>query len=223
MEINKGLKRASLTTGLTLVKFVKSSSINSKTITWLLAVASSLLVAGYGTYFWRWQQQLAGEESVQAKSEPAEAKANEKPFDPNSLAVLFGEAKATQEVAEVKESALSLKLLASYVAKGGRSAAVLGSGERKQQLLFVGDEVQPGVELVKVQARRVLIKRNGVLESINLVEADKANMLAEATPKPEVSQPLPVTTSGSPAVASATRPDLLEKLNKLKSLTAGEN
>ncbi len=192
----------------------------NKAMPWLWWGSLALLPVLYGLSFWYWQGELASEVGASVKVEAKPAKTN-KTADSASLLALFGSA-AAPAVESVKESGLSLKLLASLVSPGGRSGAVLAGGERKQQLFFAGDEVLPGVQLVRVQARRVLIKRNGVLESISLAGEDKTTSASTAalveTEQPEAAKAL-VSAPEVPAV----RPDLLKKLNKLKSLAGGDS
>ncbi|MDZ4335268.1 MAG: type II secretion system protein N [Pseudomonas sp.] len=133
------------------------------------------------------------------------------------LAQLFGSAKAEPVAAPVKESTLSLKLVASYVGGKGRSAAVIASSESNHKLYYQGDKLLPGVELVTVQARRVLIKRNGVLESVSLSDDQSGGA---------PSRPAAVAVAQQPAAVPVAEPlsqqKLTDKLNKLKALASGE-
>lgn len=197
-----------------------SSSLLEKLTPALTLIALLSLPTWYGLRYWQWQQ------SLQAEPQATVAQAAEKPreqpeSDREKLLALFGKAEQEAPVAPpVKESTLSLKLLASYVAaEGGRSAAVIAGDGKKDKLHYQGDKILPGVELVAVQARRVLIKRNGVLESVSLDEGQKAPAQARA-PEPAVaSNPSPM----SPARAEPiSREKLTERLNKLKALASGE-
>lgn len=197
------------------------SLIVNKAIPWLWWGSLALLPVFYGLSFWHWQGELVSEVGASVKVEAKPVKTN-KAVDSASLVALFGAVAAAPAVESVKESGLSLKLLASLVSPGGRSGAVLAGGERKQQLFFAGDEVLPGVQLVRVQARRVLIKRNGVLESISLTGEGKANPV-QAAAIAEAVQPEAAKALVSAPEVPAVRPDLLEKLNKLKSLAGGDS
>lgn len=187
---------------------------------WLWWTCLALLPLVYGLSFWHWQSELlSAPDPTVVEAKPVKA---HKAVDSASLSALFGAVAVTPGIETVKESGLSLTLLASLVSPGGRSGAVLAGGERKQQLFFTGDEVLPGVQLVRVQARRVLIKRNGVLESISLSGEDKAGSVSTAVAS-KVVQPPVVKAQVNSAEIPAVRPDLLKKLNKLKSFAGGDS
>lgn len=201
---------------------IMSATGGAKTQALVVSTVLSCLLAGYGYSFWQWQKQAELSNTVVSQSSPQPVKADAG-ADKSWIAAFFGQAVQAPVAEAVKETNLSLKLQASFVSEGGHSAAVLVGGERKQQLFFDGDEVMPGVQLVRVQARRVLIKRNGVLESISLVGDEKpASSVAAAAPVPVKNELLPAQDAAAPApIAPALRSDLLEKLNKLKTVTAG--
>jgi len=173
------------------------------------------LPAAYGVAFWQWQRSLLAEELPVAPVVAA-ALPGAKP-DYAELAQLFGSAAPEPVAAPIKESTLSLKLVASYVGGKGRSAAVLASGENNHRLYYPGDKLMQGVELVTVQARRVLIKRNGVLESVSLTDMQAGG----AAPAPAA-----VATVRQPPAAPVAEPlnqqKLADRLNKLKALASGE-
>lgn len=200
---------------------VINSSRLEKFVSALTLIALLALPTWYGYRYWQWQQYL------QAEPQKATVLTAENPREPlkadrEKLFTLFG--KAEQEVpaeAPVKESTLSLKLLASYVAgEGGRSAAVIAGDGKNDQLHYQGDKILPGIELVAVQARRVLIKRNGVLESVSLSEGQKTSAPAQRK------EPGPAVALGPavapPAAEPISREKLTERLNKLKALASGE-
>lgn len=169
----------------------------------------------YGFSFWHWQQSLDVDTALQVPvvEQPL---ATSKP-NYEQLAILFGTARVEPVAAPVKESTLSLKLVASYVGgKKGRSAAVIASNENNHKLYYQGDKLMPGVELVTVQARRVLIKRNGVLESVTLEENQNAGQ------QPTTRTALAVRPSVPPPAEPISQQKLTEKLNKLKALASGE-
>jgi type II secretory pathway component PulC len=181
-------------------------------MTWLCLL---ILPAAYGFSFWHWQRNIDADFMPQAPVAEASLKVD-KP-DYKQLALLFGDAQAEPAAAPIKESTLSLKLVASYVGgKQGRSAAVIASSESNHQLYYQGDKLLPGVELVTVQARRVLIKRNGVLESVQL-EEDQATGAMQAVPAALVHNPV-----ATPSAEPLSQQKLTDKLNKLKALASGE-
>lgn len=182
---------------------------------WLALLGLFVLPATYGVAFWQWQRSLAVE-ALPSLPVIETSKRSAKP-DYAQLAQLFGSAKVEPVAAPVKESTLSLKLVASYVGGKGRSAAVIASSENNHTLYYQGDKLLPGVELVTVQARRVLIKRNGVLESVSL-SGDQSG----GAP----SRPAAVAVAQQPAAVPVAEPlsqqKLTDKLNKLKALASGE-
>jgi type II secretory pathway component PulC len=173
------------------------------------------LLVGYGVAFWHWQRGVAIE--VLPPLPVAEASVQSTKTDYAKLANLFGSAKAEPVAAPVKESTLSLKLVASYVGGKGRSAAVIASSESNHKLYYQGDKLLPGVELVTVQARRVLIKRNGVLESVSLSDDESGGASAPAAAVAVAQQPAAV-----PVAEPLSQQKLTDKLNKLKALASGE-
>ena len=92
---------------------------------WLVLLGLFVLPATYGVAFWQWQRSLAVE-ALPSLPVVEVSKQSAKP-DYAELAQLFGSAKAEPVAAPVKESTLSLKLVASYVGGKGRSAAVIAS------------------------------------------------------------------------------------------------
>ena len=182
---------------------------------WLVLLGLFVLPAAYGVAFWHWQQGVASE--VLPPLPVAEASVQSTKADYAQLANLFGSAKVEPVAAPVKESTLSLKLVASYVGGKGRSAAVIASSENNHKLYYQGDKLLPGVELVTVQARRVLIKRNGVLESVSLSDDQSGGA---------PSRPAAVAVAQQPAAVPVAEPlsqqKLTDKLNKLKALASGE-
>lgn len=180
-------------------------------------VAAALLVVAYLLAFIYWQQQM-----LPAKASPLAVTASEvavdKALDISSMAALFGTVQQTPRE-EVKESQLSLKLVASYVVpQKNRSAAIISSDGDNQKLYYIGAKIQPGVELKAVQAGRILIKRNGVLESISLEDTSGGVVAVES----KMSAPVEVAAI-TPVAKPGGNQEMLEKLKKLKSLAAGDN
>lgn len=179
--------------------------------------AAALLLVAYVLAFVYWQQRvLPAEVAPLATAEP-ELIADRR-IDVVAISRMFGNPKKKQ-AEEVKESQLSLKLVASYVVPGkDRSAAIISRDGDKQKLYFIGDKIQAGVELKAVQPGRILIKRNGVLESISLEDV----ALGAAMPVEHSVAPVVVAAEVS-VVKPGDNQAMLEKLKKLKSLAAGEN
>jgi type II secretory pathway component PulC len=184
---------------------------------WLALLGLFGLPAAYGVAFWQWQRALVAEELPAAPV--VEAALPGTKLNYAELAQLFGGTTPEPVAAPIKESTLSLKLVASYVGGKGRSAAVLASSENNHQLYYQGDKLLPGVELVTVQARRVLIKRNGVLESVSLTDDQPATAAVRPAAVAVARQPVAAPV----AVAEPlSQQKLADRLNKLKALASGE-
>lgn len=168
--------------------------------------------------YWQWRQSF--EESLEESALLVEPPVRGRQLDYARVGALFGESVVVAPEPKVMKSALALKLQASYVAgQRGRSAAVISSSESNHKLYYQGEQIMPGVELVAVQARRVLIKRNGALESISLEDSKAAaESMGQAL---VVSQPVrPERESLAEALPAES---MTEKLNRLRSLARGEN
>lgn len=92
------------------------------------------------------------------------------PHDIDKLAAIFGHPPLESLPAkEIHESSLSIKLVASYISgSNDNSAAVLTKNGLEQKLYFPGDQIAPGVTLLEIDAKRVLIQRDRVIERISL-------------------------------------------------------
>lgn len=168
--------------------------------------------------YWQWRQSF--DQSIEAAALLVEPPVHGRQLDYDRVGALFGETVVIPEEPKVMKSALALKLKASYVAgQRGRSAAVISSSEVNHKLYYQGEQIMPGVELVAVQARRVLIKRNGALESISLEEV--TSDAQRVAPVIATTQP-PRPARDSIADASPAE-SMTEKLNRLRSLARGEN
>jgi len=99
---------------------------------------------------------------------------------------LFGklQAQATKPVVQkpkpVVVSRLNIKLLGTIVAGENSAAIVAVAKRREQQVFFIGDRIQPGVILKKVEAEAIVVERGGKLERISLEQGAKLT----ATPMP---------------------------------------
>ncbi|WP_161489397.1 type II secretion system protein N [Pseudomonas sp. BMS12] len=181
-------------------------------------VAAALLLAVYALAFVYWQQRVLPAEAAPLVVTGPEV-VTDSHLDVAAVGRMFG-APEKKPSEDVKESQLSLKLVASYVVPGkNRSAAIISRDGDKQKLYFIGDKIQAGVELKAVQPGRILIKRNGVLESISLEDA----ALGTAMPVEHSAAPVAVAAAEVPVVKPGNNQAMLEKLKKLKSLAAGDH
>lgn len=189
------------------------AKMTGKGALFLAAVLSSTYVYNY----WQWRQAFMADVTQLAPA--VERPVVREKSNYTELANLFGSVKVEPAAAPVKESTLSIKLVASYVGGKGRSAAVIASSESNHKLYYQGDTLLPGVELVTVQARRVLIKRNGVLESVSLEDSRQS---APSQPRAVVAASQPVVVPVVPEAEPISQQKLTDKLNKLKALASGE-
>lgn len=180
--------------------------------------AAALLLVAYLSAFIYWQQRLLPAVAAPLVVSTAEVAADKAP-NISAIAALFGTPQQAPRE-DVKESQLSLKLVASYVVpQKNRSAAIISSDGDNQRLYFIGDKIQAGVELKAVQPGRILIKRNGVLESISLEET---SLGGTAPAESKAAAPV-VVAATTPVAKPGNNQEMLEKLKKLKSLAAGDN
>lgn len=173
------------------------------------------LFSGFFEY-WSWQEKVESTVRAFARVETSVPLAR---LDLSKSAFLFQDRR--QKVSDpVKKTTLAIRLNASYVSGAGRSAAVLSSRDSEHRLYYQGDEIEPGVELVSIQARRVLIRRHGALESIALESVDPTeNLLSEI----DSSQAAKDALVMSPTTQSIQNESIAERLNRLRSLANREN
>jgi len=85
---------------------------------------------------------------------------------------LFGEVKKVSapvlRVKPVVVSRLNIKLVGTVVAGDKSAAVILMQGQRKQQLFFIGEEVQPGVTLKQVEVGAIVVNHGGKLERVEI-------------------------------------------------------
>ena len=86
-----------------------------------------------------------------------------------------------QRVKPMVVNRLNIKLLGAVVA-GDNSAAIISfasSGE--QQVVFVGDAIQPGIKLFAVEAEAVVVEHGGALERVSLEQGEELSSLSLST------------------------------------------
>ena len=91
--------------------------------------------------------------------------------------------------AALAETTLNLVLHGTWIdEKGG--VAFIGTGEEKQSRFGIGDEITSGVTLESVRRDQVVILRNGVRESLRLInrEGAAASFVDAAVPPPQQPQ-----------------------------------
>lgn len=119
---------------------------------------------------------------------------------------LFGVAAAKPVVTKpvvrsVVNSPLNIKLLGTVVA-GDNSAAVVATAGKRQQVLFIGSELQPGVTLHEVLSDAIVLDRGGNLEKVMMQKSGEIESRAISQRlKPDA----PVRSASSAPVASALK------------------
>lgn len=87
--------------------------------------------------------------------------------DPAKAAAVFGA--AGDEVASVAEmSTLNIRLKGVIAAQANKPASAIVNTGGRDNAVYIGDEIQPGVKLVVVEADRIIIERAGVQEAITI-------------------------------------------------------
>jgi len=89
---------------------------------------------------------------------------------------LFGTAEAgrlvqTQPAPEAPETRLNLTLKGVYATGDARALAIIASGGRNEEFYKVGDSIPGGARLKAVYPDRVILERNGRLETLRLPKA----------------------------------------------------
>ena len=114
--------------------------------------------------------------------------------DPLSSIYLFGRPDAGAPVAEAErraapETNLRLKLEGVLVAEQSENSGAIVEGTDGTTAYYRVSEVMPGnVELVEVESHRILIRRNGQVESLAFEDGDVDMMVAQVD-EPDVSSP----------------------------------
>jgi len=73
----------------------------------------------------------------------------------------------------IVSSPLHITLLGTVVAKDHAAAIIAMVGGREQQVVFLGDSIQPGVVLKSVEAEAIMVDHDGKLERISLEQGAK--------------------------------------------------
>jgi general secretion pathway protein C len=136
-------------------------------------------------------------------AQPAAAMARDiAAVDPFHRAVVPSAAPAA---ADAPRTTLDVKLHGVRAGVGaGSGTAIMGTPDGKQDAFRVGQDIMPGVRLENVRADRVLIRRNGVLESVLLDKERAAATIDQSTPTPQ------------PASAPLLARDVMARLARLR-------
>ncbi|MGC9456365.1 MAG: type II secretion system protein GspC [Halothiobacillaceae bacterium] len=182
-------------------KFV--SNLIAGTLPWLVSTGLVILL---GVLLARltWQLILPSQEPLPeaaplAQSAPAQGAMAGDPLERLRAARLFGRAEPMREAPEqITASRIALDLRGVLVAGAdGQGVAIFRIGG-KERTFRVGDDIQSGIRLARVEERRVLIERDGRLESIDLPRAELS--LAAGSPEPTRPGPAASNSAAQPAV-----------------------
>ncbi|MCI5048491.1 MAG: hypothetical protein MRY59_13405 [Aquisalinus sp.] len=77
------------------------------------------------------------------------------------------------------ETTLNITISGAMILEGGRGSAIIKVGSAGEQTFLVGDEIESGVTLERLEPGRAIISRNGILESVTL-ERNTSGLTAPA-------------------------------------------
>jgi len=106
-------------------------------------------------------------------------------------------AKPGARPAPVVVSRLNIKLLGTVVAGGDSAAIVSLASNGEQTVVFIGDDIQPGVKLLEVEAEAIVVERGDMLERVSLEQGEKLSsspMQPVSAPGAGATHPGPATT-----------------------------
>ena len=175
------------------------------------AVPTAAAVAALLSLSWALAQ---GTWRIAQPGSPAVSGASAEPLDLSALtrAQLFGAA-ASQAEASLAPTNLNLTLTGVVARPVGGCALVIVQGQ-PESAFCAGEELTPGVRLDKVERDRILILRNGALETVPLKDVDKhANLIAPAPPS------LPIVQQSGSGSAVVDRRQLQQQMGKPEFLS----
>jgi general secretion pathway protein C len=126
-------------------------------------------------------------------------------------------APAVDPLTDAPATALNLALVGVRSARGGEAgagAAIIQTPDNGQRLYRVGDAIVAGVTLEAVEADRVVIRRDGALESVlftargGVIGAGRGTSVAQASRDAPAEAPPPTVLSGGPVAIAALLNDV---------------
>lgn len=112
-----------------------------------------------------------------------------------------GDAVPVADFIEAAETTLNITLLGVAAQEGGEGSAVMRLSGRAEETFTVGDTLQAGVTLDRIEADRVIISRGGVLESVYLENREVSERRRAGAP---ATAEAPVNPLSVPSNAPAT-------------------
>jgi len=152
------------------------------------AVPTAAAVAALLSLSWALAQ---GTWRIAQPGSPAVTRASAESLDLSALTrvQLFGASASPQAEASLAPTNLNLTLTGVVARPVGGCALVIVQGQ-PESAFCAGEDLTPGVRLDKVERDRILILRNGALETVPLKDFDKhANLIAPAAPPTPIVQP----------------------------------
>lgn len=107
-------------------------------------------------------------------------------------------------IRQVVKSPLNIRLLGTVVA-GDNSAAVVATAGKQQQVLFIGNELQPGVTLHEVLADAIVLDRHGNLEKVVMQKPDG---IRSSSVRQSLKPDAPLRPAASSSAGKAKMPDV---------------
>jgi len=144
---------------------------------------------------WLLLERRAPQDSAELVMAPPPPSATRKGIDVQAIASahLFGEAKEEQLAPEdAKETQMNLVLSAVFAANDPtKGVAVIGDSPQSSKVYACGAVVRPGTKLHSVYLDRVILERNGQLETLSLPRPSTAGLAitrSAAAPRPSNNQ-----------------------------------
>jgi general secretion pathway protein C len=165
--------------------------------------------AAVGALLWLCFALAQGTWRIAQPGSPAVSRGSSESVDLSVLtrAQLFGSMAAPQAEASLAPTNLNLTLTGALVIVQGQPESAFCTGE----------ELTPGVRLDKVERDRIVIVRNGALETVPLKDFDKhANLIAPPPPPPQAG---PIVQPSGPGSAVVDRRQLQQQLGKPEFLS----
>jgi len=148
--------------------------VNKLLPTWVLVVLSILLVQTAAEITWKLITPAEDKPlTIKMSTPPSFTRTKKASLNEVSQYHLFGDAKkqplAQQKIIEAPETRLRLNLKGVFATSESANAlAIISSGKNKDKTYHIGDKVIGGALLHAVYADRVILKRNGQLETLRL-------------------------------------------------------
>ncbi len=200
---------------------------------WIKLGSGLLLVIGLyllAKLVWLWVDAAVADYRIQAPQQRSVARNTNSQSRVSVAAIknkhLFGDATAKpvekEEVVEevTGETRLPLKLRGIYASDDkNKGSAIIESGGNNQGVYFIGETVQgaQGAVLHQVQANKVILNRNGTLESLTLEESESLISMEREVEQPAMLPDTPAKGDSLVVDNARVKRELTELKQKLQS------